>query len=223
MSSSHAPLRPLRAAASGGGAVLSAATGAIAAVRRAAKPLHPRGEVCTGRLLRHGRLDDTEPTWVPWLDEAGEDDVLVRRSRAVGLPAGWPDVHGLAVRVPTGEASYADLLLASTGAGRVTRFLLTASSSPTGRPMTTLLPYRSPGGPLLLLAQAVDDGSTWELAHATGRGPWRPFGELLLGEQVGDPLVSFDPLANRLPGLEQYPAVVRLREPAYARARSTRR
>lgn len=213
----------LRATASGGGAVLSAATGAMGAVRRAAKPLHPRGEVCAGRLLRHGGADGGTPTGVPWLDEPGQDDVLVRRSRAVGLPPGWPDVHGLAVRVPTGAASYADLLLASTGTGRVTRFLLTASRSPTRRPMTTLLPYRSPTGPRLLLARAVGDGSRWELAHAVGRGPWQPFGELRLGEEVADALVSFDPVQHRLPGLEQYPAVIRLREPAYARARSTRR
>lgn len=34
--------------------------------------------------------------------------------------------------------------------------------------------------------------------------------------------VSFDPVTNRLPGLEQYDAVQRLREPAYRTARAAR-
>lgn len=207
----------VRTAASAGGRLLEAATSTLAAVRPAAKPLHPLGDVVHGRLVRHG---SDEPTGVPWLDEPGEDAVVARVSRAIGLPAALPDIHGLAVRVPAGE-EYGDLLLASTGRGRLTRFLLTASWQPGGRPLTTLLPYRTPTGPILLGAQALD-GSTYELSWARPSGDWHALGELRLAGDPGDEDVSFDPVRNRVPGLEQYPAVVRLREPAYLRARKSR-
>ena len=105
-----------RAASSAGGQLLRAATGVVAA-RPAAKPLHPRGSVVRGTLRRTGAA---ERTGAAWLDDAGEDSVLVRQSRAVGLPAPVPDIFGLALRVPTGEGRHGDLLLASTGLGRLT-------------------------------------------------------------------------------------------------------
>ena len=77
----------------------------------------------TGRLVRTG---SGEPSGVPWLDAVGEDEVLVRFSRAIGLPRALPDIHGIAMRVPA-EDRFGDLLLASTGLGRLTRFVLTAS------------------------------------------------------------------------------------------------
>ena len=40
---------------------------------------------------------------------------------------------------------------------------------------------------------------------------------------VADPMVSFDPVRNAVPGLEQYRWVTRLREPSYAVARRSRR
>src|SRR5689334_13350477 len=99
-----------RAASSAGGRVLRAATGVVAA-RPAAKPLHPRGSVVTGTLHRFGA---DAKAGVAWLDQPGDDRVLVRRSRAIGLPSPAPDVFGLAVRVPT-DGGYGDLLFASTG------------------------------------------------------------------------------------------------------------
>lgn len=204
-------------AASVGGAALAGATRVVAAVRPADKPLHPRGEVSGGRLRRTG---GDQRTGVAWLDEPGDDDVLVRRSRAVGLPAPLPDIHGLAIRVPL-QTGHADLLLASTGLGRVTRFTLTGGRSPDSRPMTTLLPYRSPTGPLLLAAVPRPNG--FDLAWARPDGPWHGFGELVVGEaSTGDALVSFDPVRNPVPGLDTYDWVRRLREPAYGTARHSR-
>lgn len=210
---------PAHALAAAGGTLLAATTRAVAVVRPAAKPLHPRGEVLQGRLFRTG----ADPaTGVPWLDDAGEDDVLVRRSRAIGLPGSVPDIHGLAVRVPLPNGGYGDLLLASTGWGRLTRFVLTASRSPQGRPMTTLLPYRTDRGPLLLGARATGEES-FELAVAAPEGDWARFAELRLSAvPATDPEISFDPVANQLPGLEQYDAVERLREPSYHTARASR-
>ena len=110
----------VRAASSAGGQILNAATGMLTA-RPAAKPLHPRGSVVHGTLHRFGAEDSTGASWI---DQTGEDDVLVRQSRAVGLPAPLPDIFGLAIRVPTEGGSHGDLLLASTGLGAFTTLLL---------------------------------------------------------------------------------------------------
>ena len=208
-----------RAAAAGGGTLLAGATGALASLRRAAKPLHPDGEVLIGRLRRRG--SGVRRTGVPWLDDSGEDQVDVRRSRAIGLPPLLPDIHGLAVRVHTTEG-VGDLLFATTGRGRISRFVLTASRQARQRPMTTLLPYETDTGPLLLGATATGERS-YELSWARPSGHWHAFGELSLSTAPGDDVpLSFDPIARQLPGLRQYPSVVRLREPAYLRARRSR-
>lgn len=210
-----------RTASSVGGQILRAATRLIAA-RPAAKPLHPRGSVVRGTLHRFGA---EESTGAEWLDHAGEDQVLVRQSRAVGLPLPAPDVFGLAVRVPTGDGRHGDLLFATTGLGRLTRFTLTPARSPYGRPLTTLLPYRAPAGPVLLSA-VFHDETTVALAWAVRSGAWHPFAELRLHDEPvdeADPLLSFEPVRNALPGLVTYDWVRRLREPAYSTARRSRR
>jgi len=210
-----------RTASSAGGQILRAATRLIAA-RPAAKPLHPRGSVVRGTLHRFGA---EERTGAEWLDHAGDDEVLVRHSRALGLPPPAPDVFGLAVRVPTGGVRPGDLLFATTGLGRLSRFTLTSARSPYGRPLTTLLPYRTPAGPVLLSALFHTE-TTLVLAWAVGSGSWHPFAELRLHDQPvdqADTLLSFEPVRNLLPGLVTYDWVRRLREPAYAAARRSRR
>jgi hypothetical protein len=203
------------AAAAGG--VLATATQALASLRAAAKPLHPEGEVYSGTVQRHG---SASATGVAWLDEPGTDDVDVRLSRAIGLPDPLPDVHGLALRIH-GPAGPGDLLFATTGTSRLTRYLLTARRDPR-RPMTTLLPYRTPTGPVLLRADSAGH-DTFELSWARPSSRWTGFGTLHLADRRDDSTrLSFDPLLNQLPDLDQYAAVVRLREPAYHRARRTR-
>lgn len=62
----------------------------------------------------------------------------------------------------------------------------------------------------------------FDLQHATPTGDWITFGELRLRERRDGDL-SFDPIEEGpLPGLEHYPWVNRLREPAYRRARRSR-
>lgn len=205
--------------AAAGGAALGGVFRVAGALRPSAKPLHPRGRLVTGVLHRMGVAD---PVGAAFVDEPGTDDVLVRRSRAVGLPAPLPDIHGLAVRVPLAEGGHGDLLLASTGWGRVSRFVLTGGVRPDARPLTTLMPYRTGSGQLVLLGARFLDEQRVVLACAVGTGPWQTFGELRLGTDQGDPLVSFDPVRNPLPGLAAPDWVQRLREPAYAGARRSR-
>jgi len=178
----------------------------------------------SGTLRRRG---GSWATGVDWLDMPGEDEVLVRLSRALGLPRGWPDVLGLALRIPTGPASHGDLLFATTGTGALSRFLLRPTrAEPQASRYTTLLPYRTPSGPLLLAAQPAAAERHLELSWATPTGRWHPFAELTLPrEPTGDepePLVSFDPMLNVIPGLVPYDWHRRLREYAYAGARQAR-
>lgn len=211
--------RPVAAVSSAAGAALATAVRLTAAVRPAAKPLHPRGDVVVGHLTRRGL---TPPAGVDWLDGSGSDEVLVRRSRAIGLPDRLPDIHGLALRVPTVDGGYSDILLASTGTGRVGRYLLTAGRTPGARPLTTLLPYRTVVGPVVVGAVARGEGS-YEIAFAVGSGPWRPFADLTLTSTSGpDPDLAFDPVRRTPPGLTHYGWVRRLREPSYRTARRTR-
>lgn len=164
------------------------------------------------------------PWRVPLLDEAGEHRCLVRVSRAAGLPPPLPDVHGLAVRLEE-PAGTVDLLVSTTGVGPVTRFVLLPGWSER-RPMTTLLPVRTPTGSLQLRLTPVAAGAaarTWLLSAARGRGPWEPVGRLVARAQpVGpdpDPPVRFDPVRHLPAGVSQYPWVRLARDPAYVRSR----
>jgi hypothetical protein len=221
-----AAARAVRGLAAGGGRVLGATAYWVGRRRTRAKALHPRGQLLPGTLDRFGAVP---MTGVAWLDEPGSDEVVVRMSRALGLPRGWPDILGLALRVPTTDGGYGDLLFATTGTGRGSRFLLRPTvTEPEDTAYTTLLPYRTPAGPLLFAAfPAAGSGEPRVELRCSGlTGTWRPFGILRLGAKpTGDeaePLVSFDPVLNTVPGLQPYEWHRRLRKYAYAAARRAR-
>ena len=130
-------------------------------------------------------------------------------------------MYGLAIRTLAEDGSVADVLLATTGSGPLGRFVLHAGRRPGAMFFGTLLPYRSSVGPVLLGALLRDD-ATWDLLWAAGRAPWTPFARLARWEQAPGEDISFDPVVNRPPGLEQYDALARLRLPAYRTARRTR-
>lgn len=206
---------PIDVLARAAGGLLSSGAAAIGVLGRRVKPLHPEGVLHRATLTRFG---SPVPTGMAWLDETGRDEALVRVSRAVGLPAPLPDIHGLAIRVAP-EGTPSDVLLAGTGLGLLSRYLLLPSRTPTGHPLTTLLPYRSPRGPLLL-GVVPESERRFGLCWAAPLGPWTFFATLELGESLGDDTrVSFDPVVQPLPGTRQYAWVSRLREPAYRTAR----
>jgi hypothetical protein len=157
---------------------------------------------------------------VPWLDDAGTDEVVVRTSRAIGLPRPWPDVRGIALRLELGGRD-ADLLFATTGWGRLTRFLLTAARSADDQPYTTLLPYRTPQGPVVLGLRPAGDG-VFDLERAYGTGAWKACGRLSLDGRYAGPALSFDPVRSPVPGLPPYAWVAALRRPSYRAAQRGR-
>jgi len=206
--------------ASGAGAVAGGAFAVVARVRRADKPLHPIGDVEIGRLLRHGH--DAAPTGSAFLDEPGDDEVLVRRSRSVGLPDPWPDVNGLAVRVPRADGGVGDLLLSGTGRGTITRFVLAPQLRHGAGHVGTLVPYRSPTGAVHVGARAVTP-EHHVLAWARPGEGWHDFAELRLADEPGlDLAISFDAILHACEGLEPYDWYRRLRLPAYDAARRLR-
>lgn len=202
------------AAASATGSTLSAIVHGLSVARRPRKPMHPDGRVRHGRLFRRGTAT---PTGVAFLDRVGRDDVVVRESNGIGLPRGWPDLHGLAVRIP-GEG---DLLFSTTGLGPWSRFMITLTRGQEAD-MTTLFPFDTAAGPVVLAA-CYRGPDTVELSWARRDGAWTPFADLLLSRREDDdPALAFDAILNTPPGLGQYDAVRRLRAASYRTARASR-
>lgn len=210
---------PLSLAARLTGDVIALPFAAVAAVRRD-KPIHEDGAVVDARVERTG----APSRWgSSWLDEPGIDTGLVRFSRTLGTPQGWPDVFGLALRFTDGDGEH-DLVLATTGMAPLARHLF--------RPHRTvrsdygsLLPYVTTTGPVLLAARPVEDNA-FSLSVASPLGDWEQFATLRISAettQSADGQVDFDPVRHPLPGLA-FPAVVQgLRGPSYAAARAGRR
>ncbi|MET0931415.1 MAG: hypothetical protein ABWX74_17980 [Aeromicrobium sp.] len=225
---SAAALRVAEVTAVVPGRVLQGVFGAVALVRSAAKPLHPSGRLHPV-VIRSFGLTGTDRVDVPWIDEPGESDGIARFSRATGLPAALPDIHGLAIRIADAdeEGTSADILMATTGLGPVSRFVLRPSRTPAESTYSTLFPYSTSGGALLLAAVPdLRDPARLFLVLARPRGDWRVFGDLMIEDsdaaRTGDESISFDPIVHQIEGLAYYAWATRLREGAYRAARRTR-
>ena len=190
---------------------------------RGRKSLHPRGEVLEGVIGRAGAVGRTS---VPWLDEGGTNPVAVRLSRSLGLPAPSPDILGMALRIATQPGQFGDVLLATTGTGLLGRFVLLPTRRHGLRAYTSLFPYKTLAGPLLLAAiPTTGSPRQYELAYARPTGPWLPFGTLEVTQTTyrdQDLDLSFDPVLNVVPGLETYDWAAQLRRFSYAASRRAR-
>jgi hypothetical protein len=216
------------------GRAVAVPLGAIARWRRG-KPMHPRGAVFGGVLERHGSRPERG---VPWLDAEATDRVVVRLSRGAGLPAPWPDLLGLAIRLPGPEP--VDLLLTTTGRGMLTR-LIPVPRRDSAAVYSSIMAYRSDAGPLRIAALPQQDGVPsdpgplagavlrenvrFTLAVARGLGPWLPFARLTVVDPAEplDPDVRFDAVVHPPPGLVADGPMARFRAPAYVTARAARR
>ncbi len=214
----------IHAAGSVGGAALTT-TFALLGRLRGGRPLHPQGATYAARV----RIDGRAASGVPWLDEPGSWEATLRVSRGVGLGTPLPDVLGIALRVDPDGRPF-DLLLASTGDSAAGRFVFVPRGGVADGPLTTLLPVRSARGPLLLRVTAAAAGPVagyglppvLVLSYAHGTGAWHEAGEVLVGRRLAPDVERerHDPVIHQLPDTAQYPLVRRLREPAYAAART---
>jgi hypothetical protein len=216
----------------GAGRLVAVPLGGIARWR-SGKPMHPRGAVFDAVLERQGGA------WgVAWLDAAATDAAVVRLSRGAGLPAPLPDLLGMAIRLP-GDGARIDVLLSTTGRGRLTR-LLPVPRRDAAAVYSSIMGYRSDAGWLRLAAfpeaddvpsdpeplatEVARDGLRFTLAACRGLGPWRPFARLTLRRPMPDldPDIPFDAVQNPPPGLVADGPMARFRAPAYARAQAAR-
>jgi hypothetical protein len=163
-----------------------------------------------------------------------EREVLVRLSRALGLPEWLPDPCGLAVRVPDayGPGRHQDLLMVSSARPPGARHALLPSRGFCDLPYSTVLPYRLRGETVLLGARARAPRPGPKLADLRERevgglefvlevarlsGEWRPLATLSLGERLRPAQterLGFEP-TNTGGGLELVGLLNRLRGPAY--------
>jgi hypothetical protein len=187
---------------------------AVVAALRRGRPLHPRGVVVTARMELAGA---GAPLGV--LGERASHVVTARFSRAAGLPTVLPDVQGLALRW-RGRTGPNDLLLASTGTGPWSRYLLTARRHPLGGPFGSLMPFATDAGPVLVGAAPTGQARRLDLRWALAQGPWRPLGVLTWEEGPHvDADLRFDPVRHCPDGLATYPWADHLRRYAYRWAR----
>lgn len=218
------------------GAVFGSALAAAAALTgllRRDKPLHPVGHHGTGHLTV---TDPAPDLGIEAIARTATRPCRARWSRAMGLPQGWPDVEGLALRLEGAapDGGDADLLFASTGGRAWSRYLLTMRGPGHFGPLTTLLPVRAGGRAVTfrlspepdLRPDALPDvlpPSSYALEVARGTGAWEPVGRVDVAWSEEDTSDRFDPVARPLAGLEQYAFVRGLREPAYVAARAVAR
>jgi hypothetical protein len=176
------------------------------------------------------------------LEVSGPSPVLVRVSRSVGLPGGWPDLLGIAVRAASGRGDEVlDVLFASVAGRGWAHPLLVPARSWWGRPWSTVLPYTG-GGHLVWLGLETPPGPAGGgagvavVAAAVGCSPVSlAVTEMVAGaarrrvgtlrwdavRACGAP-VSFDPVLNTVAGLRPVRPLSGLREWAYTGSRRGR-
>ncbi|MDN0197628.1 phosphodiesterase [Streptomyces sp. S.PNR 29] len=212
---------------------------------RGGPALHPQGLTCAGDLEV---VDDGGRPWnVPWLDAPGRYAATVRLSRAAGLPRRLPDGLGLAVRVEhaDGTGRSLDLLLTSSGRGRVTRHLPLPRADAVRGPYSSLVSYRVGGRRRLLAAfprrspKAPVHGDPASLSEALATGPlvfdlcaettdrsWRAFAVLTVRTPLPlrqEESLGFDIFTNRARGFAPGGALATTRRAAYHGSRAGRR
>lgn len=200
---------------------------------RGKRVFHPHGLVFEATFRPWAR---SAPSGVELLD-GGERDVLVRCSRAVGLPEPAPDVLGFAMRFTDayGPGRHQDVLCVTSWDAPPLHHALVPARSFFERPYSSLLVFdvagelrligvlpagRSPGGgPRLeeVAAAARAGTATFDLALAPVTGRFEGVGTIQLGRQLppaeGERL-RFNPW-NTGGGIRPAGPLMGLRDPAY--------
>jgi hypothetical protein len=126
----------------------------LAARLRRRRAVHPDGAVFTGTMRTLGGVEGTDLFGRPQ-----EVEVVVRFSRAVGVPPGWPELYGVAIRVPDryGPGRHQDLLVSTAWTGPLVQHVLRPTRDPGSGQYTSVLPFRL-GRRLRLVAARVVAG-----------------------------------------------------------------
>ena len=156
---------------------------------RSAQPWLPPGPTLGARVFRHGL---ELPVWVPWLDNGGVDEALLRLTCATSL-TGAPVVTSLALRVAQADDSIGDLVF---------RRPLRSHHSSRRPAMMTSGPYLVDSGVISLGARECG-AETFELFCLADDGDWVGFADVRVGAlPVDGTVLQIDPASNPLPGLE---------------------
>jgi hypothetical protein len=205
----------------------------LGAAARSRRLFHPVGVLAQGTLKRIAAPGEGLPM------TSGE--VIGRVSKGVGLPGAFPDIAGVAWRIPAMSPAVPpwDVLLASTFRRRL---LLAPVSRWSGATFSTLMPLRHQGGVWWVQARLTTDidvpglsldtirdriattGVVFEIDQAAGVGAFRPLARLALHTltpDIGD--VAFDPTLHSHPDVELLPQwLTSFRQAAYRRSREGR-
>jgi hypothetical protein len=165
---------------------------------RHARALHPRGTVVRATWT----IEDPASVLAGALGN-GPRAAVVRLSRGLGLPRPLPDVHGIAIRLDVDERTV-DLLLSGTA-----------------HRMSTLLPYRSARGLVVIGVRRRADGG-FLVTERRPLGAARTVGRLDIDGPGGDHPAPYDPYRHQLPGFRPVRFLSRVREAAYAGSRRGR-
>lgn len=206
----------------------------IGSALRHARVFHPEGVVLEGDL----EVLDDGLAGSSLLRPGRRAPALVRFSRGIGLPDRWPDILGVAVKVPNayGPGRDQDLLFATAAGAGPWRRLLSPAGAYDGRPYTALLPYavggrrvvfgadvRIDGGSVALLpglVEAAGDRRLTVTIVADERRVARVTPHDVLPQPKGDH-VAFDPWHTG-GGLEPAGVLNRIRKAAYPESRAGR-
>lgn len=202
--------------------------GAVAVLRRN-RPIHSVGAVVSGRLT----IESPARIGSPVFDAAGDTPLVARLSRSASWPVELPDIMGLALRIPAGgsDGGPADLLFASTGTGKFTRYVLQLRSTVSNAALTTMLPLASPAGNIVFRLDPEQENH-YRLCYSQSSQPWLPLGRVSL-TPLGEPLqrsntadglddagLRFRPVAHPPAGLTVPRWIAAVRAPAYRFARA---
>ena len=196
---------------------------------RSARVFHPDGVTFAGTVA----LTEAQSPTAGAL--GGTWPIHARASKGLGTPGGWPDIHGLAVRI-VHEDGPVDVLFATVG--RHLPWVLMPSSGWLGAPYTTFLPYTVGDNRVVLRLDAVEptiagEGDLEAIARALSVCPvtftvsessglsWRPIGMLRL-EAVTEETIAFDPVAHQHPRVRHSRLLAPLRHFAYLGSRRGR-
>ena len=188
---------------------------------RHGRALHTRGTTyhATLRIAEHGRVYG-----VPLLDRPGAFRALARLSRGAGLPPGWPDVMGLAVRIfdADGAGANPDLLVSTVlGTAPLARHVPFPRRKHHG-PYATVAGYRTTGGRMYLALWPAGDRRFVVAAGGRFRR-FQPIGAIVLDAAVpDDATLAFDPVRCHPAGLLPDGLLQRLRAVAYRGSRAGR-